>query len=395
MRASLLKSEEVGESAVGFRDPFLGELPALDLVEDPSHLGAGLVVHDAWSTRVVAVLGRVGDGVAHPRQSALVDQVHDQLQLVQALEVRDLRLVTGRDERLEPRLDQRGRAAAQDRLLAEQIGLGLLLERGLEHAGARGTDAGRVRERALPGLPGRVLVHGDQRRRPDALLVRPAHQVAGPLRRDHRDVDALGRRDRPEVDVEPVREHQHVAGFEVRPDVVGVRLGLRRVGQDHHDDVGLAHGVGRVEHAQARVLGDLARLRAGTQTDADVVSGVPQVQRVRVSLAAEPEDRDLLPLRARPVGVLLVVDRRHGGRRPSFSSVAASPAQTRSDHTPPPSHASSPPAAFAAFSVRSRMPRFAARERDPARCGRAPRSRSLRAARAAPRACPASRSPRS
>ena len=297
------KSEEVGESAVGLRDPFLGELPALDLVEDPAHLGAGLVVDHPRSTRVVAVLGRVGDGVAHPRQAALVDQVHDQLQLVQALEVRDLRLVPGRDERLEPRLDQRRRAAAQHRLLAEEVGLGLLLERGLEHAGARGTDAGRVRERALPGLPGRVLVHGDERRRPDALLVRPAHQVTGPLRRDHRDVHALGRRDRAEVDVEPVREHQHVAGLEVRPDVVGVRLGLRRVGQDHHDDVGLADGVGRVEHAQARVLGDLARLRTGTQTDADVVPGVAQVQRVRVSLAAEPEDRDLLPLRARPRSV--------------------------------------------------------------------------------------------
>ena len=63
---------------------------------------ARLVVHDARTARVVAVLGRVGDRVTHPRQAALVDQVHDQLQLVQALEVRDLRLVAGRDERLEP-----------------------------------------------------------------------------------------------------------------------------------------------------------------------------------------------------------------------------------------------------------------------------------------------------
>ena len=170
-----------------------------------------------------------------------------------------------------------------------------------------------------PGRAGRVLMHGDERRRPDPLLVRATHQVTRPLRRDHRDVDAFGRRDRPEVDVEPVREHQHVAGFEVGPDVVGVRLGLRRVGQDHHDDVCLTDGVGRVEHAEAGILGDRAGLRTGTQTHADVVSGVPQVQGVRMSLAAEAEDRDLLSFERVRIGVLLVVDRRHGGRRPSFS----------------------------------------------------------------------------
>ena len=57
--------------------------------------------------RQVAVLGRVGDREAHPGEAALVDQVDDQLQLVQALVVGDLRLVAGLDERLEP---QRGRA---------------------------------------------------------------------------------------------------------------------------------------------------------------------------------------------------------------------------------------------------------------------------------------------
>ena len=83
---------------------------------------------------VVAVLGRVGDRVAHVGEAALPDQVDDQLELVQALVVGDLGLVARLDERLEARLDQLGDAAAEHRLLAEEVGLGLLLERRLEHA---------------------------------------------------------------------------------------------------------------------------------------------------------------------------------------------------------------------------------------------------------------------
>ena len=96
---------------------------------------------------VVAVLGGVADRVAHVVEAAAVHEIDDQLQLVQALEVGDLRLIAGLDQRLEAGLDQRADAAAQDRLLAEEIGLGLLGERRLEDAGARGADALGVRQR--------------------------------------------------------------------------------------------------------------------------------------------------------------------------------------------------------------------------------------------------------
>ena len=80
----------------------------------------------ARPARQVAVLGRVRDRVAHPGEAALVDQVDDQLDLVQALVVGDLRLVAGVDERLEARADQLGDAPAENGLLAEEIRLGLL-----------------------------------------------------------------------------------------------------------------------------------------------------------------------------------------------------------------------------------------------------------------------------
>ena len=55
----------------------------------------GLLGDDARAGGVVAALGRVADRVAHVVQAAAVHQVDDQLQLVQALEVRDLGLIAG------------------------------------------------------------------------------------------------------------------------------------------------------------------------------------------------------------------------------------------------------------------------------------------------------------
>ena len=61
----------------------------------------------------------------HVAQAALVDQVHDQLDLVDALEVGDFGLIAGGDEGLEAGLDQGRQAAAEHDLLAEEVGLGL------------------------------------------------------------------------------------------------------------------------------------------------------------------------------------------------------------------------------------------------------------------------------
>ena len=92
------------------------------------HRGAGLVGDHARAARVVAVLGGVRDRVAHVGEPALVDQVDDQLDLVQALEIGHLGRVAGLDQGVVAGLDQGAQAAAQHHLLAEQIGLALLAE---------------------------------------------------------------------------------------------------------------------------------------------------------------------------------------------------------------------------------------------------------------------------
>ena len=215
------------------------------------------------------------------------------------------------------------------------------------------------------------------------------NQVPGALRSDHRDVHARRRHDRAEVDVEAVREHQHVAGFEVRLDVLGVhgRCAVSGRSTSRRRPRRTASAVSRTRRPASSAfarLDDPARRPTRTSRP-----GVAEVQRMRVTLAPEPEDRDLLPLQDARVRILLVVDRRHRASSPSRPSFRASLAQTVV--TPPPSRR----ARAAARGPRALAdPRSRARARS-VRSARAPRCRNRPAAPAAPRACPANRSPRS
>src|SRR5690606_37913398 len=76
-----------------FQDEVAGELAVLDVGQYALHFRLGFFGNDARAGDVVAVLGGVGDGVAHVGDAALIHQVDDELQLVQALEVGHFRRV--------------------------------------------------------------------------------------------------------------------------------------------------------------------------------------------------------------------------------------------------------------------------------------------------------------
>ena len=82
-------------------DPVAGERPVLDLGQDLLHRRPDVVVDDPRAADVVAVLGGVADAEAHEVEAAAVHQVDDELELVHRLEVGELGLVAGLDERLE------------------------------------------------------------------------------------------------------------------------------------------------------------------------------------------------------------------------------------------------------------------------------------------------------
>ena len=127
---------------------------------------------------------------------------------------------------------------------------------------------------------------------------------------DH--VDALGRVDVAEADVEPVREREGLARGELVLDAVVVDAALVLVGREDHDDVGPLGGVGDGLDLEAVVLRLGGRLRAVLERDDDLDARVAQVLRVRVALRAVADDRDLLALDERQVGVGVVEEFSHG-----------------------------------------------------------------------------------
>src|SRR5699024_4282208 len=106
-------------------------------------------------------------------------EVDDELELVEDLEVGDLRLVPGLGQGLEARLHEVGDTAAEHALLTEEVGLGLLGEGRRDDTGAGTTDALGVGLREVPGAAGGVLLDGDDVRDAPTVDELAAHGVPG------------------------------------------------------------------------------------------------------------------------------------------------------------------------------------------------------------------------
>src|SRR5580765_128232 len=285
-------------------DPLAGELAVLHFLEDLAHLVLDALVHDARPAREIAVLGGLADELVHLGESALVEQIHDQLQLMQALVVGDLGLVAGLDQGLESLHDQLRGAAAQYRLLAKEVGLGLLGEGGLEYPAARAADAVGIGEGAGVRLAARVLGDREQAGDAGALLVLAAHQVPRTLGGDEHHVEVLAGLDLLEVHVEAVREEQGGALFQLRLDAL-IELLLRGVRDQDGDEVGAGNRRGRLCDLQACLLGLVPAGAVLAHADDDIEAAVLQVQRMRTPLAAVAEDRDAGALQGALVDVFM------------------------------------------------------------------------------------------
>src|SRR5207244_3276593 len=162
----------------------------------------------------------------------------------------------------------------------------------------------------LFGIAGWVLVDSQQAGHVAALRELRADEVPGALGGDHEHVDR-GRRDNlAEMDVEPVAEGQIRALLDVRADLGAVQAGLHLVRRQDHDDVGPLDRIRRAQHFEPGWL-RLLPGRSLPQADEHVHAAVLQVQRMGVALAAEPDDRNGLPLQDLQIGVLIVVDLQH------------------------------------------------------------------------------------
>ena len=104
-------------------------------------------------------------------------------------------------------------------------------------------------------MAGRILLHRDQRRRAAAFEKHLAHPMSRRLRGDQRDVDVLRRFDRLEPNVEPVSEHQHLPGAQMRGNLLGIDPRLRGVRGQQHDHVSPGRRLGTGAHGHSCGLG--------------------------------------------------------------------------------------------------------------------------------------------
>src|SRR3546814_519846 len=219
-------------------DPLLRELAGLDVAQHLAHALPRLGVHDAGPGDEIAIFGRLGHERVHLGEPALVEEVDDQLQLVETLEIGDLGLVAGLDQSLETGCDELARAAAQHCLLAEQVGLRLFREAGLDRPAERAADAGGIGQRPLARRSARILPDGEEAgdAAPDLLFA--ADEVTRPLGGEQADVEVLVGNDLALMEREAMGDEERATRLEVGRDVLGIdravanRSEERRVGKE-------------------------------------------------------------------------------------------------------------------------------------------------------------------
>ena len=136
-----------------------------------------------------------------------------------------------------------------------------------------------------------------------------AHRVPRPLRRHHDDVDARLRLDQPEMHVQPMREGNRRPLAQVVVNVLPVSIRLQFIGHRHHQHVRPLGGVADRHDFKPLGLGLLRRGRALAQPHRHVLHArVPQVQRMRMALAAVADHGHLLVLDQVDVAVAIVID---------------------------------------------------------------------------------------
>ena len=315
MDAALGKEVRTACCAV-LKEPVAGKGAILDLREGLLHDLLHFRRDDAGARHVVAVLCRVADGTAHLCHAALIHEVNDELHLMEALEISDLRLITCLDESLETVLDEMGYTAAEDNLLAEEIRLRLLLESGLDDACTGAANAAGIGQGNLEALARCILLHSEHIRNTAAFRIGAANEMAGTLRGNHEDIHVLRRNNLLEMDIEAMSKGKSTAGLEVRLDIVLVDIRLLLIGNQNHRDIRLLHSCGNGKDLESMTLSCCLGLAALIEADNDIDAALLEIQCMCMALAAISNDGNRLAIHDLPVYILVIISFCHSTPSP-------------------------------------------------------------------------------
>ena len=234
---------ERGRVDLVLKEEFASELTVLDFLKDFAHLLLGFFIDDARTAGVIAEFRRVGDGVTHVAEAALIEEVDDELHFVHAFEISHFGLITRFDEGFETRLDEVADAAAKNGLFAEEVGFGFFFEGRLDDAAASSADSLSISKTNRLFAIAAFVVESDEAGDAAAFDVFGANEVTRTLRSDHDRAIAFGKIELPVMNVEAVRRDDDRVGLEVRTDLFAEDLALDFVGKRDDDQVRLLDGV--------------------------------------------------------------------------------------------------------------------------------------------------------
>ena len=209
-------------------------------------------------------------------------------------------------------MDQLANAAAEHSLLAEQVGLGFLLEGGLQDACTAGTDAGSVCQGDLLCLAGVILLYADQGRAAFAFRVQAADNVAGALGSDHDNVNIFRGNNGLEMDVEAVCKSQCLALGHVGGNLAVVDVSAQFIGNQHHNNIAGLGSLFNFHHLKVFMgcskLGCLFPVgRALAQADNNVHAAFSQVFGMGMALGAKADNSNGLAVKHAEVAVGIII----------------------------------------------------------------------------------------
>ena len=223
------------------------------------------------------------------------------------LEVGHLRGIAGLGEGLESALDELGLSTAEDCLLSEEVGVGLVVEGGLEDTCAGGSKSLCKSECDLLCVSGDILVDADESGDSESLSEHDPLHVSGGLGCHHDDIDVCRGDDELVGDCESVCELEGCTLFEVGLDVLLVDVGLDLVGQEHHDDVCVFDCISELCDFESVLLGLVPGFSVLPCSDGDIHSRVVEAECLCPSLGSVSEDGDFLSVEDLQVCVIVMV----------------------------------------------------------------------------------------
>ena len=145
------------------------------------------------------------------RKPAFVQQVDDELELVHNLVIGNFWLVARFNECLESGNNKLCRAAAEHRLLAEQVRFSFFGERRFDNAGTRTADSGRIGKGDLQRIAAGILMHGNEAGYAVTFFILASYEPAGSLRSNQGNIEVGTRLDLLIVNSKAMRESSSVA----------------------------------------------------------------------------------------------------------------------------------------------------------------------------------------